>query len=361
MKRFLSLCLCALIAFLLCACGGGTADSENPDAKFVGVAMPNKAFQRWNQDGANMKRALEEKGYRVELQYAENDVNTQVSQIENMITKGVDILVIAAIDGAAISDVLNQAKANNIKVIAYDRLIMNSENVDYYATFDNEMVGKIQAEFLIDKLNLNGDGGPYNIEFFAGSPDDNNAVYFYKGAIETLRPYIDNGKLNVPSGQTDFAKVAINTWKSEIAQARMDNLLTAYYASGNKLDAILASNDTLAIGIIASLKNIGYNGKDRPFPIITGQDCDRPNVIALKNGEQAMSIFKDTRTLADKVVQMVDALLSGKEAEVNDTKTYDNGAKIVPTYLCAPVIVTRDNYKETLVDSGYYTEEEISK
>ena len=361
MKRFLSLFLCAFIAISLCACGSGGTTGENPDAKFVGVAMPNKAFQRWNQDGANMKRALEEKGYRVELQYAENDVNTQVSQIENMITKGVDILVIAAIDGAAISDVLNQAKANNIRVIAYDRLIMNSENVDYYATFDNEMVGKIQAEFLIDKLNLNGEGGPYNIEFFAGSPDDNNAVYFYKGAIETLRPYIDSGKLNVPSGQTDFAKVAINTWKSEVAQARMDNLLTAYYASGNKLDAILASNDTLAIGIIASLKNIGYNGKDRSFPIITGQDCDRPNVIALKNGEQAMSIFKDTRTLADKVVQMVDALLSGKEAEVNDTKTYDNGAKIVPTYLCAPVIVTRDNYKEILVDSGYYTEEEISK
>ncbi|MBR5478953.1 MAG: sugar-binding protein [Clostridia bacterium] len=361
MKRFFSLCLCALITISLCACGGGGTNGGNSDAKLVGVAMPNKAFQRWNQDGANMKRALEEKGYRVELQYAENDVNTQVSQIENMITKGVDILVIAAIDGAAISDVLKQAKANNIKVIAYDRLIMNSENVDYYATFDNEMVGKIQAEFLIDKLNLNGDGGPHNIEFFAGSPDDNNAVYFYKGAIETLRPYIDSGKLKVPSGQTDFAKVAINTWKSEVAQARMDNLLTAYYASGNKLDAILASNDTLAIGIIASLKNIGYNGTDRPFPIITGQDCDRPNVIALKNGEQAMSIFKDTRTLADKVVQMVDALLSGQEAEVNDTKTYDNGVKIVPTYLCAPVIVTRDNYKEILVDSGYYTEEEISK
>lgn len=360
MKRFLALCLGICLVISLCACGGmGAAGDEN--AKFVGVAMPNKAFQRWNQDGANMKRALEEKGYSVELQYAENDVNTQVSQIENMITKKVDILVIAAIDGSAISDVLRQAKANNIKVIAYDRLIMNSENVDYYATFDNEKVGKMQAEFLIDKLKLNEDVGPYNIEFFAGSPDDNNAVYFYKGAIETLRPYINAGKLNVPSNQTDFAKVAINSWKSEVAQARMDNLLTAHYASGNKLDAILASNDTLAIGIIASLKNIGYNGKDKPFPIITGQDCDRPNVIALKNGEQAMSIFKDTRTLADKVVEMVDALLSGREAEVNDTQTYDNGVKIVPTYLCSPVVVTADNYKETLIDSGYYTEEEISK
>ncbi len=360
MKKYLALCMCIFLVLSLCACGGGDATGD-PDAKFVGVAMPNKAFQRWNQDGANMKRALEEKGYRVELQYAENDVNTQVSQIENMITKQVDILVIAAIDGSALSDVLKQAKANDIKVIAYDRLIMNSENVDYYATFDNEKVGKLQGEFLIEKLKLNEDVGPYNIEFFAGSPDDNNAVYFYKGAIETLRPYIDAGKLKVPSGQTDFAKVAINSWKSEQAQARMDNLLTAHYASGNKLDAILASNDTLAIGILASLKNIGYNGKDKPFPIITGQDCDRPNVVAIKNGEQAMSVFKDTRTLADKVVGMVDALLSGKEAEVNDTQTYDNGAKIVPTYLCSPVIVIVDNYKETLVDSGYYSEAEISK
>ena len=355
MKKFLCIMISCALVFSLAACGGG----GNDERKLVGVAMPTKSLQRWNQDGANMKRALEERGYRVELQYAENDVNTQVSQIENMITKKVDVLVIAAIDGSALTDVLSQAAANNIKVVAYDRLIMNSENVDYYATFDNELCGGLQGEFLVEALNLKNNAGPFNIEIFAGSPDDNNALYFYKGAIDVLKPYIDSGKLVVKSGQTDFAKVAINSWKSELAQARMDNLLTANYANNTRLDAVLSANDSLAIGIIAALKNIGYSANDEKYPLITGQDCDKPNVIAIKNGEQAMSVFKDTRTLADKVVTMVDALLSGKQAEVNDTETYNNGAKIVPTYLCSPVVVTRDNYREMLIDSGYYTEAEI--
>lgn len=359
MKRLVAIILSFVLIVTLCACG--TDGNVSDDAKFVGVAMPAKFLQRWNQDGTNMKKALEDRGYRVELQYAENDVNTQVAQIENMITKKVDVLVIAAVDGSALTDVLSQAHANGIKVVAYDRLIMNSENVDYYATFDNEMCGSLQGKFIVEKLGLEENDGPFNIEIFAGSSDDNNALYFYKGAMDVLKPYIDNGKLVVKSGQTDFAKVAINTWKSELAQARMDNLLTANYANNTPLHAVLSPNDSLAIGIIAALKNIGYNGTDKPYPIITGQDCDRPNVVALKNGEQAMNIFKDTRILADKVVTMVDALLAGKDAEVNDTTTYDNGVKIVPTYLCSPVIVTRDNYREILIDSGYYTEAEIEK
>ncbi len=359
MKRLVAILLSLVLIFSLCACGEA-GDVTNKE-KFVGVSMPAKFLQRWNQDGANMKKALEERGYRVELQYAENDVNTQVSQIENMITKGVDVLVIAAVDGAAISDVLAQAHNSGIKVIAYDRLIMNSDNVDYYATFDNEMCGSLQGKFIVDKLGLETNPGPYNIEIFAGSSDDNNALYFYKGAMDVLNPYIENGKLIVKSGQTEFSKVAINTWKSELAQARMDNLLTANYANNTPLHAVLSPNDSLAIGIIAALKNIGYNGTDKPYPIITGQDCDRPNVVALKNGEQSMNIFKDTRILADKVVGMVDALLSGNAAEVNDTETYNNGVKVVPTYLCSPVIVTRDNYKQVLIDSGYYTEAEIER
>jgi putative multiple sugar transport system substrate-binding protein len=308
-----------------------------------------------------MKKALEAKGYQVELQYAENDVNTQVSQIENMITKKVKVLVIASIDGSALTDVLQQAADNGIKVIAYDRLIMKSKNVDYYATFDNYKVGTIQGQFLEEKLGLKEGKGPFNIEIFAGSPDDNNAVFFNNGAMDVLNPYIKSGKLVVKSGQTDFKKCAIQSWKSETAQARMDNLLTANYANGTKLDAVLSPNDSLAIGVVAALKNIGYNGKDKPFPLLTGQDCDKPNVVAMINGEQSMSVFKDTRTLADKVVGMVDAILQGKDAEVNDTKTYNNGEKVVPSFLCDPVAVTKDNYKKVLIDSGYYKESDLKK
>jgi putative multiple sugar transport system substrate-binding protein len=327
----------------------------------VGVAMPTKSLQRWNEDGTNMKNTLEKKGYQVELQYAENDVNTQVSQIENMITKKCKVLVIASIDGSALTDVLQQAADNGIKVIAYDRLIMKSKNVDYYATFDNYKVGQIQGQFLETKLGLKDGKGPFNIEIFAGSPDDNNATFFYNGAMDVLKPYITSGKLVVKSKQTEFAKCAIAAWKSETAQARMDNLLTANYANGTKLDAVLSPNDSLAIGIIASLKNIGYNGTDKPFPIITGQDCDKPNVVAMINGEQAMSVFKDTRTLADKVAGMVDSILQGKEADVNDKKTYNNGEKVVPSFLCDPLSVTKDNYKQNLIDTGYYKEADLKK
>ncbi len=318
----------------------------------IGVAMPTQSLQRWNQDGANMKKQLEAKGYKVELQYANDDVTTQVQQIENMITKGCKVLVIASIDGKALTDVLQQAADEKIKVIAYDRLIKNSKNVDYYATFDNFKVGVIQGQYIEEKLKLKTAKGPFNIEIFAGSPDDNNATFFYNGAMSILNKYIKSGKLVVPSKQTAFKKIAILGWKSTTAQERMDNLLTAYYAKGKKLDAVLSPNDSLAIGIIAALKNAGYkNGK---YPIITGQDCDKPNVKAMIAKQQSMSIFKDTRTLASKVVEMVNAILEGKKAPINDTKTYNNGVKIVPSYLCTPVFADASNYKKLLIDSGYY-------
>lgn len=363
MKKLIAVVLAAMLVMVgFAGCGSKKAASDttaNKDAQLVGVAMPTKSLQRWNQDGDNMKKELEAKGYKVELQYAENDVNTQVSQIENMITKGVKVLVIAAIDGSALTDVLAKANDAGIKVIAYDRLIMNSPNVDYYATFDNFKVGVIQGQYIEQKLGLKDGKGPFNIELFAGSPDDNNAKFFNSGAMSILQPYIDNGKLVVKSGQTEYSKIAIPGWKSEGAQARMDNLITANYANGTKLDAVLSPNDSLAIGIIAALKNVGYGSADKPFPVITGQDCDKPNVVALKNGEQSMSVFKDTRTLATKVVEMVDALVQGKEAPVNDTKTYNNGSKVVPSFLCDPVFADKDNYKALLIDSGYYKESDI--
>lgn len=353
MKKLVALLLVVVLAFSFAGCKKSAKDN------LIGVAMPTQSLQRWNQDGANMKAQLEEKGYQVDLQYANNDVNTQIQQLENMITKGCKVLVIASIDGSALTDVLAKAAENNIKVIAYDRLIMNTENVDYYATFDNFQVGVIQGKYIEEKLGLKEGKGPFNIELFAGSPDDNNALFFNGGAMSILQPYIDKGQLVVPSKQTEFTTIAIHGWSSSAAQARMDNLITANYASGKKLDAVLSPNDSLAIGIITSLKNAGYGTAAKPYPVITGQDCDKPNVIAMIKGQQSMSIFKDTRTLAAQVVKMVDAILQGKEAPVNDTKTYDNGVKIVPSYLCEPVYADANNYKELLIDSGYYKESDL--
>lgn len=377
MKKVIALILVAVLSVgMLAACGTSTptdapesssatstdsakATDTATGGQLIGVAMPTQSLQRWNQDGANMKKELEGKGYKVDLQYANNDVNTQIQQIENMIVKGSKVVVIAAIDGSALSDVLKKAADSGVKVIAYDRLIMKTPNVDYYATFDNFKVGVIQGQYIETKLGLKDGKGPFNIELFGGSPDDNNANYFFDGAYSILKPYIDSGKLVVTSGQKDFAKIAIQGWDSAKAQARMDNLITANYAGGKKLDAVLSPNDSLAIGIVASLKNAGFGSSDKPYPIITGQDCDKPNVIAMINGQQSMSIFKDTRTLASKVVEMVDALLQGKEAPVNNTETYNNGKKVVPSFLCDPVYADKDNYKQILVDSGYYKEADL--
>lgn len=344
-----------MLASLMTGCKKDSATSS--DAKKIGVAMPTKDLQRWNQDGANMKEKLEAAGYTVDLQYANNEINTQVSQIENMITGGCDVLVIASIDGGSLGTVLKKAKEKNIKVIAYDRLLMDTDACSYYATFDNYMVGTIQGQYIVDRLDLENQAGPFNIELFTGSPDDNNARFFFGGAMDVLTPYIDNGKLNVVSGQKKFEEVATLNWSTEEAQKRMENLIAAYYADGTKLDVVYCSNDSTAIGVTNALVNAGYT-KDN-FPIITGQDCDIVSVKNILAGTQSMSIFKDTRTLAAKVVEMVTAIINGTEVPVNDTKTYDNGKGIVPSYLCEPVFADANNYKELLIDSKYYTEDQL--
>jgi putative multiple sugar transport system substrate-binding protein len=352
------------MATLLVGCGTkdqasstDTSSDASSDAKKIGVAMPTKDLQRWNQDGDNMKKSLEAAGYTVDLQYANNDVATQVSQIENMITGGCDALVIASINGGSLGTVLKDAKEKKIPVIAYDRLIMDTDAVSYYATFDNYMVGTIQGEYIVDALDLENQAGPFNIELFTGSPDDNNALFFFGGAMDILTPYIENGKLNVVSGQKEFEEVATLNWSTEEAQKRMENLITAYYADGTKLDVVLSSNDSCAIGISNALVNVGYT-KDN-FPVLTGQDCDITSVKNILAGTQSMSIFKDTRTLANKVVDMVSAIMGGKDVPVNDKETYDNGTGIIPTYLCEPVFADANNYKELLIDSGYYTEDKL--
>ncbi|MBB3655051.1 putative multiple sugar transport system substrate-binding protein [Rhizobium sp. BK650] len=350
------------IISLMAAAAFGVASFVAPamaaDKGTVGIAMPTKASARWIDDGNNIVKQLQAAGYQTDLQYADDDIPNQLSQIENMVTKGAKVLVIASIDGTTLSDVLQKAHDAGIKVIAYDRLIRDSANVDYYATFDNFQVGVLQANSIVDGLGLKDGKGPFNIELFGGSPDDNNAFFFYDGAMSVLQPYIDSGKLVVKSGQTGMDKVGTLRWDPATAQARMDNLLSANYTDA-KVDAVLSPYDGLSIGIISSLKGVGYGTAAQPLPIVTGQDAEIPSVKSIIAGEQHSTIFKDTRELAKVTVAMVDAVMSGKEPEVNDTKTYDNGVKVVPSYLLKPVAVDKTNYKQILVDSGYYTEDKL--
>ncbi|PRO67260.1 multiple monosaccharide ABC transporter substrate-binding protein [Alkalicoccus urumqiensis] len=354
---------------LLAACGGGNAEnaegadnsSGNGDGndQTVGLAMPTQSSERWVRDGENMQQLFEDRGYDVEMQYGEDDVETQVSQIENMITQEVDLLVIASIDGEALTSALEMAEASDIPVVSYDRLIMNSDHVSYYATFDNFQVGVQQGEYIEEALSLGDGEGPYNIELFAGSPDDNNAYFFWDGAMSVLEPYIEEGQLVVQSEQTDFEQASTLRWDGALAQERMDNILSSEYSDGETVDVIYSPFDGISRGVISSLENIGYGSDDLPMPVITGQDAEEASVRSIINDNQTMTIFKDTRALAEQAVNMGEALLEGEEPEVNDTETYDNGVKVVPSYLLEPEVVDKENYEEVLIDSGYYSEEDL--
>ena len=345
---------------LCCAVLACTAFSS-ANAATIGVSMPTQSLQRWNQDGHNLEAQLEAAGHKVELLYAgDNDIPTQVSQIENMISGDVDVLVVAPIDGGALTTALQGAIDKGIPVVSYDRLIMNSKAISYYATFDNYKVGQIQGNYIVDALKLKDDATtPKNIELFTGSIDDNNVNFFFGGAMDILQPYLDSGKLVCKSGQTKKEQVATLNWSTEEAQKRMENLISSvgYGPDGVKLDVVLSSNDSVANGVTNALTASGYTADN--FPILTGQDCDKPSVKNMKRGLQTMSVFKDTRVLADQVVKMVNAIVDNKEVPVNDTKTYNNGTGVIPSYLCSPIVVTKDNLKEVLIDSGYYTEKEV--
>ena len=363
LKKLVAAALAGVMMAVAAGCGGGGADGGNSSAansggKRVGVAMPTQSSQRWIQDGANMKEKLEALGYQVDLQYAEDDVQAQVSQIENMITNGANCLVVASIDSSALVNALAQAKANNIPVIAYDRLLMDTDSVSYYATFDNKGVGTLIGKYVEKNLGLAEGKGPYNVEFFAGSPDDNNAHFLNDGVFEVLQKYIDNGQLVVPSKQTDFDTICTLRWSQETAQRRMEDLISGYYTDGKKLDAVISPFDGISYGVAAALEGAGYQvGKN--WPLITGQDAELMATKNIISGKQTMTVFKDTRTLADKCVTMVQAVLEGKTPEINDTKSYDNHKLIVPSYLCTPVAVDKSNYQKELVDSGYYKADQL--
>ncbi|GAD32670.1 sugar ABC transporter substrate-binding protein [Microbacterium sp. TS-1] len=371
-KKFLfAAATLAVGALALSACsnsGGGAGGGEGGgDGGLIGVAMPTKSSERWIQDGDAVKKALEDQGYQVDLQYAEDDIPTQVSQIENMITKGAEALIVASIDGTTLTEALQNAADADIPVIAYDRLIKGTENVDYYATFDNALVGRQQAWTVLNGLGLTDlegnplDGapaGPFNIELFAGSLDDNNAFFFWDGAMEVLEPLIEDGTLVVKSGQTDIEQAATLRWDGETAQSRMEDILTANYSDGTQVDAVLSPYDGISRGIISALEGAGYS-LGAEWPIISGQDAEVDSVKAILAGEQYATIFKDTRELAKVAADMAAAALKGEEPEVNDTETYDNDVKVVPSFLLAPVPVVKDNVESALVETGYWTAEEL--
>jgi putative multiple sugar transport system substrate-binding protein len=365
------------LALTLAACSGsgrgGTGGSDSGASKdggkgsLIGIAMPTKVDQRWIQDGANVVKELKAAGYKTDLEYADNDIPTQAQQIETMITKGAKVIIIASIDGGALGQQLDDAKDAGVKVIAYDRLLTGDKNVDYYATFDNFKVGVLQANSLLTGLgyldadgNKTGKKGPWNVELFAGSPDDNNATFFYNGAMSVLKPLIADGTIKVTSGQTGFSQIAIQGWDPATAKKRMDDLLAKSYSTGAvKLNGVLSPYDGLSDGIISALESGGYKVGDADWPVITGQDAEVASVKQIIAGSQYSTIFKDTRKLAKQAAQMTEAVLKGDKPEINDTKSYDNGKKVVPTYLLPPVVVTKDNYKAELLDSGYYTESDL--
>jgi putative multiple sugar transport system substrate-binding protein len=330
--------------------------------------MPTRSSERWISDGDNLKKQLEALGYKVDLQYAEDDIPTQVNQLDNQITRGAKLLIIASIDGTAITTQLQSAKDNKIPVIAYDRLIRNSPNVDYYATFDNFKVGVQQATSLLTGLKVLGPDGAkvagakkgQNVELFAGSPDDNNATFFFNGAMSVLKPFLDDGTIVVKSKQTDFKTVAILRWQPKVAQERMENLLTSTYRGGAKVVGVLSPYDGLSIGILSALKSNGYGTAGQPYPIVTGQDAEQASVKSIIAGEQYSTVYKDTRQLAKTTVGMADAVLKGQKPTTNNDKDYDNGVKVVPSMLLESVVVDKTNYQKELIDTGYYTKAQLS-
>lgn len=376
MKKLL---VCFLVLGLLltfAACGGETVDQPDTSkdggsapvddggtdagtGNLIGISMPTKSSERWIKDGNTMKDILEERGYEVDLQFAEDDIPTQKSQIESMILKGAKVLVIAAIDGSTLSATLDQAAEGGVKVISYDRLLVDTDAVSYYATFDNRGVGRLQAQSLVDGLKALKGEGPYNIELFAGSPDDTNSFYFYEGAMDVLKPLMDDGTVVVPSGQTAQADIGTLRWDGAVAQSRMDAVLAANYTDGKPLHGVLSPYDGLSRGIISALISFGYEPGTDNWPVVTGQDAEAASIKLIIMGQQYSTILKDTRDLAKVAADMVEASIKGEEPEINDTTTYDNNVKIVPSYLLIPYTVTVENYQELVMDSGYLTEADI--
>lgn len=360
-KRFTSALTAAAVMVVAAGCTAG--EDETPaaaaDRPAIGLAMPTKEFERWIADGENMVEQFQLLGYDTDLRYADDDVDLQIEQIGEMVDNKVDALVVGAIDGTALKGVLAKAAAADITIISYDRLIRDTGDISYYATFDNYKVGVQQGNTIVEALRLADRKGPFTLELFAGSPDDNNATFFFNGAMSVLQPYLKSGQLVVRSGETKLSEVGTMRWDPETAAARMTKLLRSDY-DGKRLDAVLSPNDGIARGVLGALEAAGYGSKSRPLPVLTGQDAELESAKLIAAGKQTSTIYKDTRELAKVAVQMVDAVLDGDEPFINDTEQYHNGVEAVPTFLLQPVSVDKSNYKRVLVDGGYYTASELA-
>lgn len=372
MKRKMILimsCLMIIAVVCLSACGkegkdeSSTTGVKEADKYKIGISMPSESLERWNKDVSYLKEKFEKDGYEIEVTYAGNNVDRQNDDIRKMISDGADILVVASIDGEMLTDSLSEAKSKNIPVIAYDRLIMNTDAVSYYVSFDNYEVGKLQAEYIVNALKLNDPGDKtYNMEIFAGDSNDNNAKFFYNGSMDVLNKYINSGKIKVVSGQTEFETVATAQWSTNEAMERMKNILISYYSDGTKINACLCANDAVALGITRAIQSYYKNNN---VPVITGQDADSVNVSNIIHDKQSMTVYKEFSNEAVVTYELVKSLLEDNATPESicdkleckcsyDISTYDNGTGVIPSFLLEPEVITKDNYKEKLIDTGYY-------
>ena len=343
----------SLMLLLFSGCGSVSQSS------IIGVSMPSREQQRWTQDGDNIKIQLQAKGYKVELRNAEGDIEKQITQVQELIDLNCRIIVITAIDGESFTEVLKNAEKKKITIISYDRLISNTPTMDYYVTFDNVEVGVMQAEYIVDAFGLGAGTNTITLEIFSGALDDSTTPDYYEGQMSVLKPFIDSGRIIVKSGQTSLNETATFDWSGDVAASRLADILTDYYSDGTRLDAVLSTYDGMSVEMIKTLKEAGYGTIENPLPIMTGQDCDKASVISIMNGEQSMSVFVDTRTLAARTVDMIDDIMVGKKPAINDSNRYHNGVKYVPAAISKPVLVDIENYREVLIDSGYYKESDL--
>jgi putative multiple sugar transport system substrate-binding protein len=367
MKKVMAVILSAAMLGTLASCGNTKNDSNNSDNKAnnkdktIDIAMPAQELERWNSDGEYLKKQFEAAGYKVELKFSNNDATKQNNDIIGMIDDGIDLLLVAAVDGNRLSKTLDAAKDKNIPVIAYDRLIMDTNAITYYITFDNYVVGKLQGDYVKEALDLDHASEPCNIEFVAGDVGDNNAAFFFKGAYEALESYIESGKVNIPSGMKTFERVATTGWTTDNAEKSMVKTLGKYYSDGEKLDAVVCSNDSTALGVVQALES-DYKGSNTP--VITGQDGDIANLKNIVDGSQAMTVFKNVRDEASVAFEVCKTLLNGdipaaefaKQLPVEltyDSETYNNGVKYVQAYVLVPYVITQDNL-QLLVNTGLY-------
>ncbi|MDR0638465.1 MAG: sugar-binding protein [Spirochaetaceae bacterium] len=366
LKKFLVAALAVCMAAPAVFANGDQEGGSGGGKPLIGVVMPTRSEERWNKDGNAVKEGLEKLGYAVDLQFSDDDIPTQLNQIDNMITNGVKVLVIASIDGSSLGTQLKNARAAGIPVISYDRLLMQSPNVDYYVSFDNYKVGRQMGQILVNGLKLdNPPKKPVNLELFAGSPDDNNSVGFYQGAIDVLQPYMNSGVVHIPSGQIERTIIGTLRWDAAEAQKRMENLLSRYYSGNVILDGILSPYDPISLSCLEACKAVGYGTAGKPLPLVGGQDCIVASVKSILRGEQYATVLKDTRALGAAAVELVDKILKGQTITGLDTTSYPNGATVngrpyvVPSLLLDSVIVTKDNVQKAVIDTGYHTRAEL--